>query len=84
SVLSNALKNPNLLDHWDFFETRPSRLFEYIAIFNRLFVVAGGMHEPLVNAEWPWAMNFGSLGVLLAQKLFASIDGPDGEYSHLS
>ncbi|CAM4804314.1 unnamed protein product [Rotaria magnacalcarata] len=82
SVLSNALKNPNLLDHWDFFETRPSRLFEYIAIFNRLFVVASGMHEPLVNAEWPWAMNFGSLGVLLAQKLFASIDGPDGR-THL-
>ncbi|CAM4941895.1 unnamed protein product [Rotaria socialis] len=78
SVLSNALKNPNLLDHWDFFETRPNRLFDYIAVFNRLFVIASGMHEPLVNTEWPWAMNFGSIGVLLAQKLFASIDGPDG------
>ncbi|CAF3984585.1 unnamed protein product, partial [Rotaria sordida] len=80
--LSNSLQNPNILDHWDYFETRTSRLFDYIALFNRLFVIASGMHEPLVNSEWPWPVNMGSIGVLLAQKLFASIDGPDGR-THL-
>ncbi|CAF0801046.1 unnamed protein product [Adineta steineri] len=78
SSIFYSLLNPNQLEHWDLFETRTSRLFEYLAMFNRLFVVASAMHEPLVSAEWPWAMNMGSIGVLLAQKLFASIDGPDG------
>jgi hypothetical protein len=45
---------PDHLEHWDLFETRTSRLFDYIAMFNRLFVIASGMHEPLVSAEWPW------------------------------
>jgi hypothetical protein len=45
--------NPNQLDHWDFFETRTSRLFDYIAIFNRLFVIASAMKEPLVDSTWP-------------------------------
>ena len=91
-----------MLDHWDLFETRTSRLFDYIAIFNRLFVIASGMHEPLVNSQWPMvkflnfyktvylfflrSMNMGSIGVLLAQKLFASIDGlltvNDSNYHH--
>ncbi|CAF3418992.1 unnamed protein product [Rotaria sp. Silwood1] len=77
-TILNSLLNPNQLDHWDLFETRTSRLFDYIAMFNRLFVIASAMDEPLVNTEWPWAVNMGSLGVLLAQKLFASIDGPEG------
>ncbi|CAF3796327.1 unnamed protein product [Rotaria sordida] len=77
-TISNSLLNPSQLDHWDLFETRTSRLFDYIAIFNRLFVITSAMNEPLFNAQWPWAMNMGSLGVLLAQKLFASIDGPEG------
>jgi hypothetical protein len=42
--LSTLLTNPNVLDHWDLFETQT----------NRLFVIASGMHEPLVNSEWPW------------------------------
>ncbi|CAF4438462.1 unnamed protein product [Rotaria sp. Silwood2] len=77
--LSNSIRNPNMLDHWDYFETRTSRLFEYIPIFNRLFIITSGMNEPLVNSEWPWPVNIGSIGVLLAQKLFASIDGPEGK-----
>ncbi|CAF5194325.1 unnamed protein product, partial [Rotaria magnacalcarata] len=77
-AIGNSLQNPDQLDHWDFFETRTNRLYDYIAIFNRLFVIASAMNEPLVNTEWPWAMNMGSLGVLLAEKLFASIDGPEG------
>jgi hypothetical protein len=52
--LSTLLTNPNVLDHWDLFETQTNRLFDYIALFNRLFVIASGMHEPLVNSEWPW------------------------------
>ncbi|CAF0773808.1 unnamed protein product [Adineta steineri] len=81
--LSTSLANAGILDHWDLFETRTSRLFDYIASFNRLFVVGSGMHEPLVDSQWPWPMNMGSLGVLLAQKLFASIDGPEGR-THLA
>ncbi|CAF3289761.1 unnamed protein product [Rotaria socialis] len=77
-AIGNSLQNPGQLDHWDFFETRTNRLYDYIAIFNRLFVIASVMNEPLVNTEWPWAMNMGSLGVLLAEKLFSSIDGPEG------
>ncbi|CAF3666159.1 unnamed protein product [Rotaria sp. Silwood1] len=80
--LSNSIKNPNLLDHWDFFETRTNRLFDYISLFNRLFIIASGMHEPLVNSQWPWSVNMGSIGVLLAQKLFSSIDIPEGR-THL-
>ncbi|CAF3024909.1 unnamed protein product [Rotaria sp. Silwood2] len=91
-TILNSLLDPSQLDHWDLFETRTSRLFDYIAIFNRLFVIASAMNAPLVNTEWPWQVflflwfylskevkiNMGSLGVLLAQKLFGSIDGPEG------
>ena len=52
--LTASLKNPTILDHWDLFETRTSRLFDYIPLFNQLFVIASGMHEPLVNSQWPW------------------------------
>ncbi len=73
------MTNPNILDHWDLFEARTNQLFDYISSFNRLFIIASGMQEPLVNSQWPWSMNMGSIGVLLAQKLFASIDGPEGK-----
>ena len=53
-AMANSLAFPDQLDHWDLFETRPYRLFDYIAIFNRLFVVASALHEPLVNPQWPW------------------------------
>jgi hypothetical protein len=52
--MGNSLVNPGQLDHWDLFETRTSRLFDYISMFNQLFVIASAMHEPLVNVEWPW------------------------------
>ncbi|UJR08999.1 hypothetical protein I4U23_013249 [Adineta vaga] len=81
--LSASLENPMVLDHWDLFESRPSRLFDYIAVFNQLFVIASGLHEPLVSSQWPLSVNIGSIGVLLAQKLFASIDGPEGR-AHLA
>lgn len=31
-----------------------TEFFDYIPIFKRLFIIASAMHEPLVNAEWPW------------------------------
>ncbi|UJR37211.1 hypothetical protein I4U23_029920 [Adineta vaga] len=77
-TISNSLENPNQLDHWDYFETRPNQLFDYIALFNRLFVIANAMHPPLVDTDWPGTVNMGSIGVLLAQKLFASIDSQEG------
>jgi len=49
-----SLTNPNILDHWDLFETRTSQLFDYIPIFNQLFIIPSGMQEPLVHSQWPW------------------------------
>ena len=53
-MMSNSLINPDQLDHWDFFQSYTDELFDYIAIFNRLFVIASAMHEPLINPQWPW------------------------------
>lgn len=53
-VLAVALVQPNKLDHWDFFETRPNRLFDYIGLFSRLFITTTALNEPLINAAWPW------------------------------
>ncbi|CAF1244484.1 unnamed protein product [Adineta ricciae] len=82
-TLSASLADPMILDHWDLFESRTSRLFDYIAVFNQLFVIASGLREPLIDSQWPMSVNMGSIGVLLAQKLFASIDGPEGR-AHLA
>ncbi|CAF1521815.1 unnamed protein product [Adineta ricciae] len=77
-AISNSLTNPDLLEHWDSFERRASQLYDYIAMFNRLFVIASAMHVPLVDSDWPLPVNMGSIGVLLAQKLFSSIDSQEG------
>ena len=53
-LMANSLVNPSQLEHWDLFETRSSRLFDYIAMFNQLFVIASAMHQPLVDVNWPW------------------------------
>ena len=53
-TISNSLINPDLLEHWDTFERRTSQLYDYIAMFNRLFVIASTMHVPLVDNDWPW------------------------------
>lgn len=52
-TLSNSIKNPDVLDHWDLFETRTDRLFDYVALFNRLFITAPTLKQPLYNTRWP-------------------------------
>ena len=52
-ALSNSIKSPDALEHWDLFESKTSRLLDYIVFFNRLFVVASALTEPLFDPKWP-------------------------------
>ncbi|CAF0937244.1 unnamed protein product [Didymodactylos carnosus] len=77
TILSDAILFPNKLDHWDTFQQR-NKLFDYVAVLNRIFVISPAMQVPLVNHIWPPSLNFGSLGVLLAEKVFSVIDINEG------
>ncbi|CAF1389269.1 unnamed protein product, partial [Didymodactylos carnosus] len=81
TLLADALLNPDKLDHWDTFEQR-KKLFDYVPVLNTIFVISKTMQQPLVNHRWPPSLNFGSIGVLLAEKVFSVIDVIEGN-SHL-